>query len=85
MFTTSAQKQSEVLYSSSIVLVDSMRVLFFLSVTPFSSGVQGGLMLDTFLVKIFFHLSVLELSSVITPYLLDLSIKLNFNSLQEFL
>jgi hypothetical protein len=42
-------------------------------------------MLDAFLAKILFHLSVLELGSVVTPYLLDLSIKLILSLLQELL
>jgi hypothetical protein len=42
-------------------------------------------MLDAFLIKIFFNLSVLELRAIVTPYLLDLGIKLFLSSLQELL
>jgi hypothetical protein len=42
-------------------------------------------MLDVFLVKILFHLSVLELGSIITSYLLGLGIKLILDPLQELL
>jgi hypothetical protein len=42
-------------------------------------------MLDVFLVKILFHLSVLELGSIITSYLLGLGIKLILGLLQELL
>jgi hypothetical protein len=43
------------------------------------------LMLDAFMLKIFFYLSVVELGFIVTPYLLDLSMKLIMISLQEFL
>jgi hypothetical protein len=42
-------------------------------------------MLDAFLIKIIFNLSVLEFRAIITPYLLDLGIKLILSSLQELL
>jgi hypothetical protein len=42
-------------------------------------------MLDAFLIKILFHLSDLELGSIVTPYLLDLDIKLALSPLQELL
>jgi hypothetical protein len=43
------------------------------------------IMLHALLIKILFHLSVLELSSIVTPYLLDLVIILILNPLQELL
>jgi hypothetical protein len=43
------------------------------------------LMLDALLVKIVFNLSILELGAIVTPYLLDLSIKLILSPLQELL
>jgi hypothetical protein len=42
-------------------------------------------MFAAFLIKILFHLSVLELGSIVTPYLLGLGIKLILSPLQEFL
>jgi hypothetical protein len=42
-------------------------------------------MLDAFFIKIIFHLSVLELGSIVTPYLLEFSIELILSSLQKFL
>jgi hypothetical protein len=42
-------------------------------------------MLDAFLIKIFFNLSVLELGAIIASYLLDLDIKLILSPLQELL
>jgi hypothetical protein len=42
-------------------------------------------MLDAFLIKIIFNLSVLELEAIVTPYLLDLCIKLILSSHQELL
>jgi hypothetical protein len=57
------------LYSPSIVLAMSMSILFFLSTTHFLWRVGSGeLMLDAFLLKIFFHLKVLELRSIIASY-----------------
>jgi hypothetical protein len=42
-------------------------------------------MLDAFLIKIIFNLSVLELRANVTSYLLDLGIKLMLSSFQELL
>jgi hypothetical protein len=42
-------------------------------------------MLDAFLIKVLFNLSVLELGAIVTPYLLDLGITLISSSLQELL
>jgi hypothetical protein len=42
-------------------------------------------MLDAFLIKIIFNLSVLELGVIVSPYLLDFGIKLILSSFQEFL
>jgi hypothetical protein len=42
-------------------------------------------MLDAFLIKILFHLSVLEFDSIVTSYLLDLGIKLILSPLQKLL
>jgi hypothetical protein len=43
------------------------------------------LILDTFFIKIIFHLSVLELGAIVTSNSLDFSIKFILCSLQEFL
>jgi hypothetical protein len=43
------------------------------------------LIIDAFLIKILFNLSVLKLGANVTPYLLDLCIKKNSSSLQELL
>jgi hypothetical protein len=40
---------------------------------------------DAFLIKIVFNLSILELGVIISPYLLDLGIKLILSHLQELL
>jgi hypothetical protein len=42
-------------------------------------------MLDAFLIKIIFNLSVLEFGAIVTSYLLDLDTKLILSSLQELL
>jgi hypothetical protein len=82
-----AQKRSEVLYSSSIILADSMRFLFFVSATPILlwSIEYQKFMLDAFMIKILFNLSVLELGVIVISHLLDLGIKLILSSLQELL
>jgi hypothetical protein len=49
-----------------------------------STGCQK-LMLDAFLIKIIFNLSILELGAIVTPYLLGLGIKLILSPLQELL
>jgi hypothetical protein len=41
---------------------------------------SGELMLDAFLLKIFFHLKVLELRSIVAPYLLHLKLELILSS-----
>jgi hypothetical protein len=64
-----------------------MRVVFFLLTTPillWSIGCQK-FMLDAFLIKIIFNLSVLEFRAIVTPYLLDLGIKLILSSLQKLI
>jgi hypothetical protein len=40
-------------------------------------------MLDAFLIKVIFNLSVLEFGAIVTPYLLDIGIKLILSNLQE--
>jgi hypothetical protein len=42
-------------------------------------------MLDAFMIKIIFNLSVLELGAIVTPYFLDLGVKLILSPLQELL
>jgi hypothetical protein len=42
-------------------------------------------MLDAFLIKIIFNLSALEFRAIVTPYLLDLGIKLILSSLQKLI
>jgi hypothetical protein len=42
-------------------------------------------MLDVLLIKILYHLSVLELGFIVTPYLLNLDIKLILSHLEELL
>jgi hypothetical protein len=42
-------------------------------------------MLDAFLIKILFNLSVLKLRAIVTSYILDLCIKFVLSSFQEFL
>jgi hypothetical protein len=42
-------------------------------------------MVDAFLIKIAFNLSILELGAIVTPYLLNLGIKLILSPLQELL
>jgi hypothetical protein len=54
---------------TSIVLAMSLSVLFFHSTTPWHVG-SGELKLDAFLLKIFFHLKILGLRSIVTSYLL---------------
>src|SRR5690349_9288947 len=46
---------------------------------------SGELMLDSFLVKKFFNVGILELGAIITSYVLDLYFKFILNSLNELL
>jgi hypothetical protein len=74
VFTASDQNRSGILYYPSIVLAISISVMFFLSTTPFLMWCVGSgeFVLDAFLLKIFFDLKVLELRSIIAPYLFHL-------------
>jgi hypothetical protein len=66
-------KRSDVLYSSSIVLAISIRVRFFLSITPFYCGEKGeeNSCLIPLSSGIFFYLSVLEFCCVVASNFLD--------------
>jgi hypothetical protein len=72
MLIISAQNQSGVLYSSSMVLAMSSRVLFFSPLHHFVEVCRGReLMLDALLLKKSFNLRVLELRPIIASYLFD--------------
>jgi hypothetical protein len=77
VFTASDQNRSGVLNSPSIILAMSMSVLFFLSTTPFLLRCVGSgeLMLDSFLLKVLFHLHILEFGPVVASYLFHLELK----------
>jgi hypothetical protein len=65
--------------------------LYESSILPFVHSIllesvgDGKLMLDTFFMKIIFHLSVLVLGAIVTSNSLDFCIKFILCSLQEFL
>ena len=87
MLTASAQKYVGNLASSNIVLPASIRVLFFLSTTPFCWGVPGAencwvipLTLQNSSITEFLNSVPLSLLRILTLYLVPVSISLTWSS-----
>jgi hypothetical protein len=82
----SAQNRSNVLYSSSMVLAISIRVLIFLSTTRFVEvSREKRLMLDALLLKKSFNLRVVEPRFIVASNLFYSQSELILSPSQEFL
>jgi hypothetical protein len=83
----SAQNRSDVLYSSSMALAISIRVLFFSlhNIILLRCVGRRELMLDALFLKKSFNLRVLELCSIVTSNLFYSQSKLILSPSQEFL